>query len=186
MDRRERIRDLTLMVRAAFAGLQSDIWTALPGSYQGAGTKVGTANVQPTVQVQVLTPQNVWGPPQDLPVCQDCPVCFPGAGGFHATFPLVVGNEGLLVFASRCIDNWWLAGGNQSQAELRMHDLSDGFFIPGCFSQPNAPSAPWSTTAVRLTKDDGTMYYELDPVAERANVVALNGLWVNGVRVTVP
>ena len=186
MDRRERIPDLTLMFRAALAGWQSGIWTALPGTYQGAGSKVGTANVQPTVQVQVMGTDNVFGPPQSLPLCPDCPLLFPGGGGFHATFPLKVGDEGLLVFASRCIDNWWLSGGPQGQAEYRMHDLSDGFFLPGCFSQPRAPSAPWSATAARLTSDDGLLYYELDPVLHQANVVAVGGLWVNGVKVVVP
>jgi hypothetical protein len=201
VDRRERISDLTLMFRAALQGWQSDIWTALPGTYQGAGSKKGTANVQPTVQVQLQSTGNVWGSYnnadpvngkftpggwQNLPLCPDCPILLPGGGGFHATFPLKTGDEGLLVFSSRCIDNWWLAGGPQSQAELRMHDLSDGFFIPGCFSQANVPSADWSTTTARLTSDDGTLYYELDPITHRANVVAAAGLWVNGVMVTVP
>jgi hypothetical protein len=187
MDRRERFSDLTLLLRSALQGWQSSIWTALPGTYQAAGSKVGTANVQPTVQVQLIDPvTNQWGSSINLPLCLDCPVLWPGAGGAHATFPLAAGNEGLIVFASRCIDNWWLSGGPQAQAEYRMHDLSDGFFIPGCFSQANAPSAPWSTTTARLTSDDGLCYLELDPVNHALNLVAPGGISFNGVPATFP
>lgn len=187
MDRRERFSNLTLLLRSTLEGWQSTMWTALPGTYQGAGTKVGTANVQPTVKVQIIDPvKNTWQPAQSLPLCLDCPISWPGGGGAHLTFPIAVGDEGLLVFASRCIDNWWLSGGNQSQAEYRMHDLSDGFFIPGCFSQPRAPSAPWSTTTVRLATDDGLGYLEMDPVAHSLNLVFPGGIMINGVAATVP
>lgn len=187
MDRRERFNDLTLLLKAAMEGWQSNIWTALPGTYQGVGTKVGTANVQPTVQVQLIDPvKNTWQPPQNLPLCLDCPISWPGGGGAHLTFPIAVGDEGLLVFASRCIDNWWLSGGPQKQAEYRMHDLSDGFFIPGCFSQPRAPSAPWSGSTVRLTADNGLSYLEIDPVIGSLNLVFPGGIMFNGVAATFP
>ena len=78
------------------------------------------------------------------------------------TFPLSEGNEGLVVFASRCIDNWWLSGGVQSQAEVRMHDLSDGFFIPGCFSQAKKPSTPADTTKSVWRSANNTLRVEID------------------------
>lgn len=187
MDRRERVNDYTLLLQSALAGWQAGIWTALPGTWQGAGSKVGTANVQPTVRVQLMNSKtNTFDPPVNLPQCLDCPVIFPGGGGLHLTFPLAAGDEGLLVFASRCIDNWWLSGGIQAQAEYRMHDLSDGFFIPGCFSQPRAPSAPISTTTVRLGTDDGLGYLEIDPAAHSLNLVFPGGITFNGVPTTFP
>jgi hypothetical protein len=180
VDRRERMGDLTLLFQAALDGQQAGIWTALPGQYIGAGSKIGTANVQPTVQGRFLNQDGeTWGPWQNLPPCQDCPIVFPGGGGAHLTFPLRSGDEGLIVFASRCIDNWWLQGGPQPPAMIRMHDLSDGFFIPGCFSQPNAPSAPWSTNTTRLTTDDGLCYVELTS-GHIANVVAPGGIVLDG------
>lgn len=193
MDRRERIPDLTLALQSALAGWQAGIWTALPGTWQAAGSKVGTANVQPTVQVQTMNPNtNAFDPPVNLPLCLDCPIIFPGGGGAHLTFPLATGDEGLLVFASRCIDNWWLSGGPQSQAEFRMHDLSDGFFIPGCFSQPRAPAVPPSTTLVQLASDDGVTLISMDTTTQAVTITAPGGInlvgpiSLNGVAASVP
>lgn len=181
MDRRERMGDLTLLLQAALEGWQANIWTALPGQYVGAGSKKGTANVQPTVQGRFLNQDGeTWGPWQSLPVCQDCPIIFPGGGGAHLTFPLAAGDEGLIVFASRCIDNWWLQGGPQPPAMVRFHDLSDGFFIPGCFSQPRAPSAAWSTSTTRLTSDDGVTYVDLNTSGQVVSIVAPGGIALVG------
>jgi hypothetical protein len=77
------------------------------------------------------------------------------------TFPVKDGDEGLVVFASRCIDKWWRDGGVQEQTEYRMHDLSDGFAIPGFRSQKRTLDNV-STTAVQLRSDDGKKYVELD------------------------
>ncbi|MGC8050122.1 Gp138 family membrane-puncturing spike protein, partial [Salmonella enterica] len=76
------------------------------------------------------------------------------------TFPVAQGDECLVVFASRCIDSWWQSGGIQEQAELRMHDLSDGFAILGFRSQPRALSNI-STTSAQLRSDDGATFIDL-------------------------
>jgi protein gp138 len=184
MDRRERFSDPLVAIRAALGDFQSSVWTALPAALQSFSASAMTCEAQPTVQYQSLGPTGIWTQ-QNMPLCVDCPVVFPGGSKFALTFPLTVGDEGLLVFASRCIDSWWAQGGVQGQAELRMHDLSDGFFIPGCFSQPNVLSNV-STTTVQLRNKAGTQYVELDPGTGRCNVVATGGLWINGVMVTVP
>jgi Phage protein Gp138 N-terminal domain len=184
MDRRERASNPTADIRAAHAGFQSTLWTALPAIVQSYDAAALTVEAQPTIQFQSLGPTGVWTT-QNMPLCVDCPVVIPWAGGFGLTLPIASGDEGLLVFASRCIDSWWAQGGVQGQAELRMHDLSDGFFVPGCFSQPNVlPNA--STTKPQLRNKAGTLLVELDPATSQCNVLAAGGLWVNGVRVTVP
>ena len=40
------------------------------------------------------------------------------------------------VFADMARDYWWLRGGVQNQFEVRRHDISDAFCIPGPWSQP--------------------------------------------------
>ena len=136
MDRRERIDDLTVTQRAAMRGFQATVWTALPGILQAFEADKMTATVQPAIKAQQRDVKGVWSD-VTLPLCLDVPVQFPGGGGFALTMPMKKGTEGILIFASRCIDAWWQSGGIQKQAELRMHDLSDGMFIPGIFSQPN-------------------------------------------------
>jgi hypothetical protein len=117
-----------------------------------------------------------------IPLLLDVPVLFPGAGGYALTYPVKAGDEGLVILASRCIDSWWTRGGVQAQAELRMHDLSDGFFLPGFRSNPRKLTG-FSNSVIRMTTDDGSQYVELDKDAGRVNVVVNDFLYVNGQRV---
>lgn len=97
----------------------------------------------------------------NLPMLLDCPVGWQGGGGVTLTFPINPGDECLVVFASRCIDAWWALGGIQEQAELRMHDLSDGFAFVGVRSKPRSFAV--STDAAQLRTDDGLAYVEVNP-----------------------
>lgn len=71
-------------------------------------------------------------------VCVDVPVQFPGGGGLVITFPVSKGDEGILIFGDRAIDNWFASGGVQEASEIRFHDPSDAMFVPGISSKPNA------------------------------------------------
>ena len=97
-----------------------------------------------------------------LPLLLDCPVVFPHAGGCSLTFPIKPGDECLVVFSCRAIDLWWQQGGVQPPAETRMHDLSDGFVIPGPYSQPKViPDV--NTAYVELRTDDRQAWLALHP-----------------------
>lgn len=159
MLRQERVEDAAEAMRAMLLGWQSEMWTALPGFIQTVNYDANTCEVQPTIKgifrqpdgtTKVVTP----------PLCLDVPILWPGGGGFSFTYPLAESDEGLLVFASRCIDAWWQSGGVQAQSEIRMHDLSDGFFIPGFRSQVNK-LASVSQNSARLWKNDGTYYVDI-------------------------
>lgn len=168
MDRRERAGTTTSAMLAMQQGWQSQIWTALPGIIQSFDPVKKTCQVQPSVQAQV---QNIdqtfsW---VSLPLLLDCPVQFPSGGGCTLTFPLAKGDECLVVFGSRCIDLWWQNGGIKPQAQLRMHDLSDGFVIPGVSSVPNVQPAI-STSAAELRSNDGTVKIALNPTTKAVTV----------------
>lgn len=160
MDRRERVGDPEETFRVAFEGGQARMWTALPGIVVKFDPARMVANIKPTIKGLMQTEKGIlqW---VEMPVLLDCPVVFPQGGGVTLTFPIAEGDEVLVVFASRCIDSWWQLGGVQNQAELRMHDLSDGFAIPGARSQPRKFAV--STTAAQLRTDDGSAYVELNP-----------------------
>lgn len=160
MDRNERINDTVNALQQAQDGFQQRIWTALPGILDSWDATKMTASVQPAIKTQLRSPEGTWSD-VTISLCVDCPVVFPGGGGYGMTFPLKNGDEGLLVFSSRCIDAWWQSGGVQTQAEYRMHDLSDGFFIPGAFSVPRVP-ADVSTSKARFWADDTSLLVELD------------------------
>lgn len=173
MDRRERNTTLSEAILAAFQGLKAEIWNALPGIIQSFDPAKMTAVVQPSIQALWRDPlgNQTW---QTMPLCLDVPVMFPGGGGCTMTFPLVEGDECLLIFASRCIDAWWQSGGIGVQAEMRMHDLSDGFCLPGPRSQPRVLSGI-STSALQIRSDDGSAFIEMNTAAPHAINVQTNG-----------
>lgn len=147
--------------RQFFNGRAAMLWTALPGIVQSFDAEAMTCEVQPAIQ----------GKQRDedgsiklvnLPLLLDCPVVFPHAGGCSMTFPIKPGDECLVVFACRAIDLWWQSGGVQPPAETRMHDLSDGFVIPGPYSQSKVISAV-STDYVELRSDDRQAYLAIHP-----------------------
>lgn len=159
MDPRERIANPHQALHQMLRGHQAKMWTALPATVHSFNATAMTAELQPTIQASVRGPDGTftW---TTLPLLVDVPVVFPSGGGFTLTFPVTAGDEALVVFSTMCIDNWWLAGGVQSQAELRLHDLSDGFAFVGPRSQPRVLSAI-NTAAAQLRSDDGATYVEV-------------------------
>ena len=161
MRRDERFEDAYKAVQDAITGRLVETWTAMPGIIHAYNAAAMTVQVQPAVQAQILQPDQTWIS-ISLPLLLDCPVVFPSGGGITLTFPIAVGDECLVVFGSRCIDAWWQNGGVQPQAEIRMHDLSDGFALVGVRSQPRVvPNV--STTTAQLRTDSGSVVLTLDP-----------------------
>jgi Phage protein Gp138 N-terminal domain len=161
MDPRERIGNLSLAMSTMIDGHVRNIWTALPVTIASYNAALQTASVRSMIipgrndpitgQKQILFP---------MPIINDCPVMFPGGGGFHLTFPIAVGDEGLLILATRQIDGWWATGNASQPSDLRMHDLSDGFVMVGVSSKPKAISGV-NTTAVQLRNSDGGSIVEI-------------------------
>lgn len=154
MDRRERSGELLAALLAMQESWQAQVWTALPGIIQSFDPVKKTCVVQPAIMAQVMAEDGgkKW---VQLPLLLDCPVQFPGCAGYTLTFPLALGDECLVIFSSRCLDGWWQSGGVQAQVELRMHDLSDGFCLPGISSTP-AVQGSISASEVHLRNAAGT------------------------------
>lgn len=161
MNRSERLDDLEEGLRIAMETHQSHMWTAIPGIVSAVDLGAQTVSVQPAIQGSVTAPD---GSSQavNLPLLVDVPIVWPRAGGFALTFPIAAGDEVLVVFASRCIDAWWQGGGVGVQAEVRMHDLSDGFAILAPTSQPKKFSGV-SSSNVQLRDESGTTFVEITP-----------------------
>jgi len=138
------------VARIAAAEALVDVHTSMPGIVKSFDPKTQTAKVQPALM-------RLWrdGGWLALPECVDCPVSFPRYGNFLMTGPVSPGDEGQLTFSERAIDNWWARGGVQEPSEMRMHDLSDGFFTPGICSKGRVPSNI-ATDALEIRTLDGT------------------------------
>lgn len=175
MWRNERREDLHMAILSATSGERSDIWTSLPGIIQSFNPEEMTCEVQPAVQVLYTSPADGSQEWLTLPLCVDCPVQFPSAGGVTITFPIKPGDECRIEFSSRCIDAWWQLGGVQPQPFVRMHDLSDGFVIPGIKSLPNVISNISSTEA-QFRSDDGQAFVAINPETHEIRVITSGDL----------
>jgi len=177
MDQRERLDSFDEALNSAFDGRQAQINTAGPGIIQSFNADAITAVVQPAIKGNVRAPDGSVIQVA-LPLLLDCPVVFPRGGGVSLTFPLAGDDECLVVFSQRCIDAWWSAGGIQAQAEFRMHDLSDGFAIPGPYSQPEK-IANISTVSAQFRSNDGSTFVDLNPTTQKVTITAPGGFFVN-------
>ncbi len=158
-DRAQYYNDVEEAQRLLLDGRQSTIWTAIPAFVTKVNLSAMTIEAQPVIQGSI---EDEDGRVEfvNLPLLVDVPIIFPSAGGFTITFPIAVNDEVLILFSSRCIDAWWQSSGIQKPMEFRMHDLSDGFAIPGPKSQPKVISGI-STTGCQIRNNAGTTYIEI-------------------------
>lgn len=178
IDPRERYSDPEELQRLSFEAMISEIWCAMPCIIDSFDATAGTISCQPAIMGKRTLPN---GAVIDikLPLLVDVLVMFPGGGNTVLTSPIAQGDECLVIFADRCIDAWYQSGGVQAQADLRLHDLSDGFAIIGPRSLARAiPNI--SLTTAQFRSVDGTVYYDLDPIGKIAKIVAPGGIQLIG------
>lgn len=187
MDRRERLEgDLNEAILAALIAHQAGMWTALPGKIVKINAAAMTCEVEPSIQARLRNFDGTYSW-VSIPVLPDVPLVFPGGGGFTLTFPIAIGDEVLVIFASRCIDSWWASGHGDHgrvQAELRMHDLSDGFAIVGPRSQVRTLSPAPSGNAVELRSDDQSAFVRID-ASHKITLTAPSEIDLNATNVNI-
>jgi len=74
---------------------------------------------------------------ENYPPLIDVPVLVLGGGNGAITFPIQQGDECIILFNDRELDNWFQNGGVQTYSTSRTHDLSDGIALVGLRSLPN-------------------------------------------------
>lgn len=178
MDRRELTGEWMEVFLTAIRASKAEMWTAFPGIVEEVKLEQMTANVRPAIKALQRPSQ----PPDDpnfeewveMPTLLDCPIVYPSGGGYSITFPLAAGDEVLIIISSRCIDGWWELGGPQPQLDLRMHDLSDGFCLPGIKSKPRAGGVD----ATGMVLSGGAAESELGPVPASSIRIGADGVTV--------
>lgn len=111
-----------------------DIKVAMPGIIQSWDSAKQTATIKLALREKI----NIDGNPTwtEIPLLVDVPLVTIKGGGHLICTAINAGDECWVWFSDACIDASWQSGGVQNQADLRRHDLSDGFFMPSLFSQP--------------------------------------------------
>lgn len=159
----ERFVDDVEYARQQREELQSRIHTATPVVFEQNEPKQNTAQVNPALKLAKVNDDGKveW---VQIPTIKSAPLLQLGGGGMHITIPVRKGDEGLAIFASRAIDNWWAKGGIQNQDQARMHSVTDAFVIPGFASQPNKLDNV-NTTSMQMRTTDGKTNFEFDPTS---------------------
>lgn len=176
----ERYNDPQENLRVAEDALQSRMWTMLPGIVQSVTVSGGV----PVASVKLATQGYDTAPDgsrtfHDLPTLPHCPIWFPRGGGYSMTFPIKKGDECMVMFASRSIDEWWQTGQAQPAYDMRKHDLSDGICVVGLTSRAR-PLSNISTSTAQFRSDDGATLVELNAAGKAVRIVGSGGITLDG------
>lgn len=73
----------------------------------------------------------------NYPVIAECPIVNLRGGSTALTFPITVGDECLVLFNDRDLDNWFTGGTGSPNATARLHSYSDAIALIGVRSLAN-------------------------------------------------
>lgn len=176
----ERYNDPQENLRVAEDALQARIWTMLPGVVKSFTVTNGVpvASVLLAIKGYDSNPDGT-RTYHDLPILPHCPVVFPRGGGYSMTFPVKAGDECMVQFASRSLDEWWQTGKGQPPYDFRKHDLSDGVCFVGLTSRAK-PLTGISSSTAQFRSDDGQTLVELNASGKAVRIVGHGGITLDG------
>lgn len=139
--------------RAQIDSALNNVHTCCPGVVDSFNPSTMTVEVVPALR-KLYFPDGEAGVWMDLPMLVDVPVVVLSGGGFAITFPIQQGDECLLLFSERAIDNWHESGNVSELAHARAHSLSDAFALVGVRSKPNVVTN-YNTEELEIRSKDG-------------------------------
>jgi Phage protein Gp138 N-terminal domain len=162
-----RAPQASFVLDAAMDHRLSFVHVCLPAQVVAYDATKQTVDVQPCLGKTIFEEEREMN--ETLPVIPAVPLMFPGSGSYRLTFPIAVNDYVLLVFADRSTDEFYANGGAQIPADVRMHDLSDGFAIPGVIVTPTQLSSV-STSVMVLGKNG----HSASPAARQNDATIVN------------
>jgi hypothetical protein len=119
-------------------------------------TVQATVNYTKTL-FQLNATSGLYSPVQvNYPILIDCPIICLGGGKTNVTFPIAKGDECLLLFNDRDIDNWYSSGQVGPVASSRYHAFTDAFALVGVKSTPNLLTA-YDTVRALITNGNASV-----------------------------
>jgi len=136
MTRQPQLED---MVDAFIASALQDVHVAMPGRVTAYDASSRHANVKPLVKrVRIVDEERI---AESLPIVQDVPVVFPGAGSYDISWPIASGDTVLIVCTSCSLERWLAGlGGEVDPQDPRRHRIGDAIAIPGLRSGGGSPT----------------------------------------------
>lgn len=139
------------LLTAATASATAKMRTAEPGIITAYDAATQRATVSLGISVRVKRPGGVVV--HEAPVVvPNVPIAWPRAGGYSLTFPLAVGDEVLLVFSSRSLDEWKLGAARSGveASDPRRFAVQDAVAIPMVAASAPLPSTNYDAAALVL------------------------------------
>ena len=143
------------MIQCLIQTAKENINTVLPCRVESYDANAGTVSVTPLINAPKyqLNGEYRFDPRS---VLEDVPVLDLAGSGYRITLPIAVGDNGLLLFSQNSIDSWFNSNGDQQVDPVpRLHDKSDGLFLP-ISKPPSARPAPADTENLVLEKEGGS------------------------------
>ena len=130
----------------------SELHTSLPARIVTYDHATQNASVLPLIKRRYFDAGNNTDGLVDMPIIEGVPVIFPSANTGILTFPIKQGDIVLLVFCERSIDNWVFSDGSEpvDPQDLRKHNYSDAFCIPGLYPFSKALGSHETDTVLRF------------------------------------
>lgn len=154
----------------------SNLYSSAPGIIQS----FDAVNQTVTVQLSIKKYNRKNKQYEDIAPIVDVPIVLPVCDSHVFTYPIKKGDEVIVNFADRAIDNWFEKGGTQEPIEDRIHSISDGFAVLGVNSKPRLISN-YSTNSTDIRNRSRTQFISLeesgkiDLYTDNANIDAFSG-----------
>jgi uncharacterized protein YbaR (Trm112 family) len=117
------------------------------GTIQEYKPATNTAKVKINFQIKMPNDAII-----EYPILDDCPVFTLSGGTSFVSCPIAVGDNCLVLFNDRNIDNWYLTGAVTTHANNRSHSIADGIVLVGL----NPISSPKLTPTDSVCVNGGT------------------------------
>lgn len=108
---------------------------------------------------------------EDYPILLDMPAVVLGGGGGYLSFPIKKGDECLILFNDRDLDNWFQGVAPTEPRTGRLHSFADGIALVGLRSSTKAISG--------YPTDKATLNYGASTVGVGDKVLITNGTTLN-------
>lgn len=163
--------------------VKKDILLSLNAHHVGTVRQFDSATQTATVSINykktLFQPNAVTGAYEaqalDYPLVLECPVIVLGGGTAALTFPILPGDECLVLFNDRDLDNWFQGNVGAAVATGRLHSFSDGIVLVGLRSTPNI-LLDYDTTRAALRNGETVVGVGLERVLIANSLFTLNGL----------
>lgn len=106
------------------------VHTSIPGKVVAYDATNHAVDVQPLLKEPCFDDQQNRVKSESYPLLPDVPIRYPCGGGYTITFPLAVGDHGMIEVVEADTEALELSGNESEVFDLRRHNLSHATFVP--------------------------------------------------------